>query len=94
VIVEYGQGIGVKCQEYILYMAIIYPRNLLYCVVNKLYEDLEIEIEFWRVLIDQSDLSSSSPELVRMQQAMQLARRKLSDCEQYILQPMANLFTH
>ncbi len=59
-----------------------------------MYEDLKVEIELWRELIDQSDLSLSSPEYERMQRALQLARRKLSDCEQIIVQAMANSHTH
>ena len=66
--------------------------------MSELYEDLKteikMEIEFWRELIDQSDLSLSSPEYLRMQWALQLARRKLSDYEQIIIQPVANSVMH
>ena len=66
--------------------------------MSELYEDLKteikMEIEFWRELIDQSDLSLSSPEYLRMQWALQLARRKLSDYEQIIIQAVANSVMH
>ena len=53
-----------------------------------------MEIEFWRELIDQSDLSLSSPEYLRMQWALQLARRKLLYYEQIIMQAMTNSIMH
>ncbi len=84
-------------RSFIIY-AYIFVLKVLYCTVSELYEDLktdiEIEIEFWRELIDQSDLSLSSPEYLRMQWALQLARRKLSDCEQIIIQAVANSVMH
>lgn len=78
----------------IYHISLLFVLNFLYCTVNELYEDLKIEIEFWRELIDQSDLSLSSLEYLRMQRALQLARRKLSDYEQIRVQPMANSIMH
>lgn len=84
-------------RSFIIY-AYIFALKVLYYTVSELYEDLKtdikIEIEFWRELIDQSDLSLSSPEYLRMQWALQLARRKLSDYEQIIIQPVANSVMH
>ena len=84
-------------RSFIIY-AYIFALKVLYYTVSELYEDLKtdikIEIEFWRELIDQSDLSLSSPEYLRMQWALQLARRKLSDYEQIIIQAVANSVMH
>jgi hypothetical protein len=62
--------------------------------VEEIYQDLKIEIEFWRELIDQSDLSLLAPEYIRMQQALQLARRKLLDCELALTRSADNLTAH
>ena len=84
-------------RSFIIY-TYIFALKVLYYTVSELYEDLKteikMEIEFWRELIDQSDLSLSSPEYLRMQWALQLARRKLSDYEQIIIQPVANSVMH
>ncbi len=42
---------------------------------------LKAEIEFWRELMEQTALRQTSPEYIRMQQALRLAKAKLSDCE-------------
>ena len=49
--------------------------------MEEFYRSLKIEIEFWRELIDQSDLSQTDPEYLRMQQALKLARHKLFELE-------------
>jgi len=59
-----------------------------------MYQGLKIEIEFWRELIDQSDLNFLSPEYIRMQQALQLARRKLLDYELALTRSVDNLTEH
>ena len=84
-------------RSFIIY-AYIFALKVLYYTVSELYEDLKteikMEIEFWRELIDQSDLSLSSPEYLRMQWALQLARRKLLYYEQIIMQAMTNSIMH
>lgn len=62
--------------------------------MEEIYQDLKIEIEFWRELIDQSDLSLLAPEYLRMQQALQLARRKLLDYELALTRSADNLTEH
>ena len=62
--------------------------------MEEIYQDLKIEIEFWRDLIDQSDLSLLAPEYIRMQQALQLARRKLLDYELELTRGVDNLTEH
>ncbi len=62
--------------------------------MEEIYQDLKIEIEFWRDLIDQSDLSLLAPEYIRMQQALQLARRKLLDYELELTRCVDNLTEH
>ena len=42
---------------------------------------LKTEIKFWHELLEQTELSQASPEYIRMQQALQLAKTRLSDCE-------------
>jgi len=49
------------------------------------FDRLNDEIEFWRDLIGQSELNSTSPEYIRMQQALQLAKARLRGCEFHLL---------
>jgi len=62
--------------------------------MDEFYQGLITEIEFWRELIDQSDLNHSSAEYIRMQQALQFAMRKLMDCECMQKNPENELSMH
>lgn len=58
------------------------------------FDRLNDEIEFWRDLIGQSELNSTSPEYIRMQQALQLAKARLTDCELELLNNVDCLAKH
>jgi len=62
--------------------------------VNDFYQAIKTEIEFWRELIDQTDLKQSSPEYQRMQQALQLAKNKLLNFELSLVDSANGPFAH
>ncbi len=55
---------------------------------------LKAEIEFWRELLEQTALRQTSPEYIRMQQALRLARAKLSNCELELVNSVSHSVEH
>jgi len=62
--------------------------------MDEYYTGLKTEISFWVELLDQSDSCLPSPEYKRMQQALQLARCKLSDYELTLTRSVGSLPEH
>ncbi len=57
-------------------------------------DGLKAEIEFWHELLEQTALSQASPEYIRMQQALRLAKAKLSDCELELMNSVSHSVEH
>jgi len=62
--------------------------------MDEFCEGLKAEIEFWHELLEQTALSQASPEYIRMQQALRLAKAKLSDCELELINSFSPLVEH
>jgi len=62
--------------------------------MDEFCEGLKAEIEFWHELLEQTALSQASPEYIRMQQALRLAKAKLSDCEFELMNSVSHSVEH
>ena len=62
--------------------------------MNELREGLKAEIRFWGELLEASELNVESPEHQRIEDALELARRKLADSEQWLTQAALEQVEH